>query len=408
MLVRDKVFDDRTVVLTSATLELGGTFDAVAGTIGLRGEGAPAWRGLDVGSPFDYPKQGIAYVARHLPPPGPRRHGAAERSTRSRRSSGPPGAHPRAVLLDAGRPGAPPRRCASPASEDRHPVLCQGEDQIATLVRRVRPGPAHLPVRHPHRCGRASTSPARPASSSSSTGSRSRGPTTRSPRPARRRSPGWAATASWRSRPPTPPCGSPRAPAGSSAAATTAGVVAFLDSRMMTARYAGFLQRSLPPFWPTTDRAMVLAALRPARRDGGAAGARRRAGAARAHRGRRRDARPRRPPVAGLADAGGRWPRRPPPARVARTAVTSGHAWTTEEDEELRDGAELGLAARRARRVHGAGAGGPRGAARPGWASRPVAGPRSPSTEPRVAGRRVRPRRRARGGAARRPSRGGR
>ena len=26
------------------------------------------------------------------------------------------------------------------------------------------------------------------------------------------------------------------------------GVVAFLDSRMMTARYAGFLQRSLPPF----------------------------------------------------------------------------------------------------------------------------------------------------------------
>ena len=39
------------------------------------------------------------------------------------------------------------------------------------------------------------------------------------------------------------------------------GVVAFLDNRMMTARYAGFLQRSLPPFWPTADRAMVLAAL---------------------------------------------------------------------------------------------------------------------------------------------------
>ena len=39
------------------------------------------------------------------------------------------------------------------------------------------------------------------------------------------------------------------------------GVVAFLDSRMMTARYAGFLQRSLPPFYPTTDKKMVLAAL---------------------------------------------------------------------------------------------------------------------------------------------------
>jgi ATP-dependent DNA helicase DinG len=70
MLLRDKIFGERTVVLTSATLELGGTFDAVAGTLGLRGEGAPAWQGLDVGSPFDYPQQAIAYVAAHLPPPG--------------------------------------------------------------------------------------------------------------------------------------------------------------------------------------------------------------------------------------------------------------------------------------------------------------------------------------------------
>src|SRR5665647_1342933 len=70
MLMRDKVFGDRTVIMTSATLELGGTFDAIAGTLGLRGEGAPTWRGLDVGSPFDYPKQAIAYVAKHLPAPG--------------------------------------------------------------------------------------------------------------------------------------------------------------------------------------------------------------------------------------------------------------------------------------------------------------------------------------------------
>ena len=70
MLMRDKMFGDRTVIMTSATLELGGTFDAVAGTLGLRGEGAPTWRGLDVGSPFDYPKQAMAYVAKHLPAPG--------------------------------------------------------------------------------------------------------------------------------------------------------------------------------------------------------------------------------------------------------------------------------------------------------------------------------------------------
>ena len=63
------------------------------------------------------------------------------------------------------------------------------------------------------------------------------------------------------------------------------GVVAFLDSRMMTARYAGFLQRSLPPFWPTTDKAMVLAALAAAGRDGGRAAAGARAGAARHRRG---------------------------------------------------------------------------------------------------------------------------
>ena len=28
------------------------------------------WKGLDVGSPFDHPRSGILYVARHLPPPG--------------------------------------------------------------------------------------------------------------------------------------------------------------------------------------------------------------------------------------------------------------------------------------------------------------------------------------------------
>ena len=33
-------------------------------------EDALPWRGIDVGSPFDYGRQGILYVARHLPPPG--------------------------------------------------------------------------------------------------------------------------------------------------------------------------------------------------------------------------------------------------------------------------------------------------------------------------------------------------
>ena len=33
-------------------------------------KGAPTWTGIDVGSPFDYPRQGILYVAGHLPKPG--------------------------------------------------------------------------------------------------------------------------------------------------------------------------------------------------------------------------------------------------------------------------------------------------------------------------------------------------
>jgi ATP-dependent DNA helicase DinG len=40
------------------------------------------------------------------------------------------------------------------------------------------------------------------------------------------------------------------------------GVVAILDSRLATARYGGFLRSSLPPFWSTTDPAVVRGALR--------------------------------------------------------------------------------------------------------------------------------------------------
>ena len=86
--MRDKLLSDKTVVMTSATLMLGGDFNALATSVGLRpteridtttgdpatpsgdeGDALP-WVGLDVGSPFDYGQQAILYVARHLPPPG--------------------------------------------------------------------------------------------------------------------------------------------------------------------------------------------------------------------------------------------------------------------------------------------------------------------------------------------------
>ncbi|TJZ41614.1 ATP-dependent DNA helicase [Streptomyces piniterrae] len=78
-LLREKLFEDRSVVLTSATLKLGGDFNGVGASLGLAPEGteseaggvtSPPWKGLDVGSPFDYSKQGILYVAKHLAQPG--------------------------------------------------------------------------------------------------------------------------------------------------------------------------------------------------------------------------------------------------------------------------------------------------------------------------------------------------
>ncbi|MFP3987486.1 ATP-dependent DNA helicase [Streptomyces sp. E11-3] len=79
-LLREKLFADRSVVLTSATLKLGGDFNGVGASLGLAPEGTagtegseaealPVWKGIDVGSPFDYGKQGILYVAKHLARP---------------------------------------------------------------------------------------------------------------------------------------------------------------------------------------------------------------------------------------------------------------------------------------------------------------------------------------------------
>ncbi|MCE1180242.1 MAG: ATP-dependent DNA helicase [Micrococcales bacterium] len=355
MLLRDKVFGERTVVMTSATLELGGTFNAVAGTLGLRGEGSPAWRGLDVGSPFDYPKQAVAYVARHLPSPG--RDGISEQTLDEiealvRASGG------RALGLfssmRAARDATEAMRERFAEDEGEIAFLCQGEDQISTLVRQF--------ARDPRTClfgtltlwqgvdvpGSACQlviidripfpRPDDPLSSA------------RTQAIARMGGNGFMAVSATHA--------ALRLAQGAGRLIRRGddkGVVAFLDSRMMTARYAGFLQASLPPFWPTVDRELVLGALRrldehappplevaePALR--GTTGALKgtRMGSSRSAsrttgsgtggetRGIPADDRP----VA--AD--------PPPAESSRTAVTGGHAWTAEADEELRDGVDLGL-----------------------------------------------------------------
>ncbi|MGA4668268.1 ATP-dependent DNA helicase [Propionibacteriaceae bacterium Y1923] len=82
-LMREKVFGERPTVLTSATMTVGGNFDNIAASVGLSrkeqvsdatqvvegDEGRWAWAGIDVGSPFDYAKQGILYVGADLPKP---------------------------------------------------------------------------------------------------------------------------------------------------------------------------------------------------------------------------------------------------------------------------------------------------------------------------------------------------
>ena len=94
--VASRLFGEKTVVATSATLTLGGSFRHTARELGLTwlagspyGEKSapardvaavdealsleappPRWSWLDVGSPFDYGRQGQLYVARDLPDPG--------------------------------------------------------------------------------------------------------------------------------------------------------------------------------------------------------------------------------------------------------------------------------------------------------------------------------------------------
>ncbi len=65
--LRESLFGEQTVVMTSATLQVGGSMEPTAKAVGL--ENGEDWTALDVGSPFDYSKQGILYCAAHLPAP---------------------------------------------------------------------------------------------------------------------------------------------------------------------------------------------------------------------------------------------------------------------------------------------------------------------------------------------------
>ncbi len=158
-LLRARIFDQSTVILTSATLTVGGTFDAMARSWGLTGDDEkPGWRGIDVGSPFAHAKSGILYVAAHLPPPG--RDGAGIHRT-TRRDRGPDHRgrwpHARPVLVDARGQG----RRRGDARPPRHPRAVPGRGHHVGIGPPVRRGSGGRRCSARCRCGRASTCPAR-------------------------------------------------------------------------------------------------------------------------------------------------------------------------------------------------------------------------------------------------------
>ncbi len=256
-LLRDRLFGDRTVVLTSATLALGGSFDSAAGSVGLLGPDAPAWTGLDVGSPFDYPRQGILYLAKHLPAPG--REGASPEAM-DELADLITAAGGRTLGLFSSRRAA---EAAAEAMRERLdlPILCQGDDATPTLVREF--------ARDARTCLFGTLTLWQGVDV-----------------------PGSACQLVVVDRIPFPRPDDPLASARSRAVAQAGGngfmsvsavhaalrlaqgvgrlvrtsddkgVVAVLDPRLATARYGGFLRTSLPPFWTTTDREKVLDALR--------------------------------------------------------------------------------------------------------------------------------------------------
>lgn len=128
-LLSSRLFAEKTVILTSATLSVGGNFRAMAASWGLpRG----AWDSLDVGYPFDPARAGILYVARHLPAPG--RDGLAAPTLDEIQ---------RLITAAGGRTLGlfSSRRAAQQAAEamrSRLPfdVLLQGEESTGALVRR--------------------------------------------------------------------------------------------------------------------------------------------------------------------------------------------------------------------------------------------------------------------------------
>lgn len=253
-LLSTRLFGESTVILTSATLSIGGNFQAMAASWGLP---KGSWDALDVGTPFDPAKAGILYTPRHLPAPG--RDGLSEEVLDEIYEL---------IMAAGGRTlGLFSSRRAAIQAADRmrmrlpFDVLCQGDETTGILVDRF--------ARNENTCLFGTLSlwqgvdvPGR----SCSLVIIDRIPFPRPDDPllqARKE----AADAEGRN-------GFMEVAATHSAlllaqgagrllrSVNDKGVVAILDQRLVTKRYGSFLMKSLPKFWTTTDGTVVRGALK--------------------------------------------------------------------------------------------------------------------------------------------------
>lgn len=253
-LLRQRLFTSSTVILTSATLALGGRFAAMLATWGVA---SSACTTLDVGTPFDAPTHGILYTARHLPPPG--RDGTSPDSI-DELAQLVSAAGGRTLGLFSSR-----RAAENAAAELRtlvpYDILCQGDDSLGALIDRFRT--------EPETCLFGTLSLWQGVDV-----------------------PGQSLSLVVIDRIPFPRPDDPLSQARKEAvdasgrsgfmeiAATHAallmaqgsgrllrsvddrGVVAVLDQRLVTKRYGSFLRASMPRFWPTVDGDTARGALR--------------------------------------------------------------------------------------------------------------------------------------------------
>ena len=253
--LRDGLFADRTVILTSATLTVGDSFDVAAAALGLQGEGAPRWTSIDVGSPFDYRKQGIMYVAGDLKPPG---FGVHEGQLERLRE-----------LCEASEGGAlglfSSKRAAERAAEYMREhsdlnILLQGESSLKALVEEFSEDVASClfgtmslwqGVDVPGDSCRLVVMDRIPFPRPDDPIAQARTEAVN-----RHRGNGFMAVSAHHA--------AIRMAQGAGRlirSVSDRGVVAVLDSRVATKRYGGFLMKAMPPMWSTQNKAAVMGAL---------------------------------------------------------------------------------------------------------------------------------------------------